>query len=62
MAKETCQIIRAINYGQTMQDFFVLHLCRFEDMYSISKALESVTDKVEIGVLCVKPLDLRKGL
>lgn len=62
MTKETCQLMRAINYGFSMQDFIIIYFCKLEDIFSVSKALESTcTDEnVEVAVCGITPLS--KGL
>ena len=54
--------MRAINYGFSMQDFIIIYFCKLEDIFSVSKALESTcTDEnVEVAVCGITPL--YKGL
>jgi len=56
MVKDTQQIMRAINFSYTMQDFILLYLCSLEDMFLVSETLESTTDNVEVSVCGITPL------
>jgi len=55
-AKEMHQIMRAINYGNSLQDFILIYFCKLEEMFLVSQALECIADNVETAVCGITPL------
>ena len=50
------QIMRAINYGNSLQDFILIYFCKLEEMFLVSQALEGIADNVETAVCGITPL------
>ena len=42
--------MRAINYGNSLQNFILIYFCKLEEMFLVSQALEGIAGNVETAV------------